>query len=322
MEFLPCYFEEETRYGYAVSPMRKRSWAAQLEVLQVVTNICERNGLQYFAEGGTLLGTVRHHGFIPWDDDVDVCLLRKEYSELIRILPKELPKGFYVRGIHSENPTGIEATDSLYQIYVVAERPHWNRNEFMKYFHGYPYEYVGVDIWPIDIVPFDHEEFEIQKALLRSAYQLYWNWEGMIREGMLERSLASFEEVAGVSIPKENPRCYLVKLMDSIISLYSMEKGEYVQSLGNSTENFPVSRKECYDDVIYMPFENIEMPVPVGYDEILTNVYGNWHKYVDDGKEHGADMEQKLKAELEEAGFSGGVEEFCEKVLTGEITCV
>lgn len=323
MEFAPEFFEEEIRSGFVVSPMRKRSWAAQMEILEVVVKICERHHLQYFANGGTLLGAVRHHGFIPWDDDLDICLKREDYRKLIHILWKELPEGFCIRGIHSEKPTGVEGADSIYQLYVAAERPHWNRNEYMKYFHGYPLEYVGIDIWPIDYVPFDQETFEIQKQLFSIAYLMYWNWDELKKAGVLEENLAGFEKVAGVSVSRENPRCHLVQLLDSIISLYSEEEGEFVQELNCSTRNIKESRKSCYDEVIYMPFENIELPVPAGYDEILTNLYGDWHECVNDGRTHGSnEMEQKLKEELKAAGFSGSVEEFCRKVLADEITCI
>ena len=62
-----------------------------MEVFQVVADVCRKNKLRYFADWGTLLGAVRHKGMIPWDDDIDICLMREEYNELIKILPKELP---------------------------------------------------------------------------------------------------------------------------------------------------------------------------------------------------------------------------------------
>ena len=323
MEFAPDFFQEETRCDCVISPMMKRSWAAQMEVYQVVMEICEKNRLPYFAQGGTLLGAVRHHGFIPWDNDLDICMKREDYRELIRILPRELPKGFHVRGIHSDTPTGIEVTDSIYQLYVVAERPRWDRNEYMKYFHGYPFEYIGIDIWPIDCVPFDQEEYEIQKSLFRSAYEIYWNWNKLQETGMLEQCLIKLEEMAGFTIPKENARRHLVKRMDSIMSMYSMEEGDHVQQFFCCTRDLPVWRKDCYDDVVYMPFENIELPVPVGYEEILTCNYGDWHKCVNDGRDHGfGEMEEALWKELQAAGFSGSVEEFCQRVLAGELTCL
>lgn len=75
--------KKEVRCDFEISAMMKRAWAAQMEVLEVVDEICQRNGLQYFADWGTLLGAIRHQGFIPWDDDIDICMKRKDYNQLI-----------------------------------------------------------------------------------------------------------------------------------------------------------------------------------------------------------------------------------------------
>jgi lipopolysaccharide cholinephosphotransferase len=63
-----------------------------LEIFKVVADICERHQIPYFAIGGTCLGAVRHHGFIPWDDDLDIGLLREDYLRLLPLLRKELPE--------------------------------------------------------------------------------------------------------------------------------------------------------------------------------------------------------------------------------------
>lgn len=101
MRFEKEYFEKEIRCDFEVSSCMKHAWAAEMEVLQCVAEICEKNDLQYYAYWGTLLGAVRHGGYIPWDDDIDIALKREEYNRLIDILPKELPDGFVIGGIHS-----------------------------------------------------------------------------------------------------------------------------------------------------------------------------------------------------------------------------
>ena len=102
LKFDNDFFNTEVREGFEISSMMKRAWAAQMEVFQVVSDICNRNGIRYFADFGTLLGAVRHKGMIPWDDDIDISLMRDEYNELIRILPGELPYGFVVAGMYAD----------------------------------------------------------------------------------------------------------------------------------------------------------------------------------------------------------------------------
>ena len=74
------FFRDEVRNGFYIPTAIKQAWAAELEVLQVIDQICAKHGIEYFAEYGTLLGAVRHGGFVPWDDDLDICMMREDYN--------------------------------------------------------------------------------------------------------------------------------------------------------------------------------------------------------------------------------------------------
>ncbi|MDR1811050.1 MAG: LicD family protein [Prevotella sp.] len=83
-------------YNPEGSDQRKLQQKA-LEILEVVDAICRKHGLTYWISGGTLLGAIRHGGFIPWDDDIDIELLRPDYGKLLKILEKELPEDMYLQ---------------------------------------------------------------------------------------------------------------------------------------------------------------------------------------------------------------------------------
>ena len=83
------FFKEEIREGFTVSAEMKKVWAVEMKVLSFVISVCKKYDIPYFADYGTLLGTVRHKGFIPWDDDIDICLKRSDYMRLIEAFKKE-----------------------------------------------------------------------------------------------------------------------------------------------------------------------------------------------------------------------------------------
>ena len=97
------YFQGETRDGFYIEPMMKCAWAAMIEVFEVAAEICEKHGIRYFADYGTLLGAVRHQGFIPWDDDMDISMFRDDYMHFLEVAPSEFPAGWCVHSIY-ENP--------------------------------------------------------------------------------------------------------------------------------------------------------------------------------------------------------------------------
>ena len=138
MVFETQWFEEEERSGFLVPSMMKRAWAAELEVLEVVRTLCKEHDIPWYATGGTLLGAIRHKGFIPWDDDIVIYMLRDDYDRFIDAASKELPTGFVLSGIFGKNERLWVAND-MQHARVIADEEYFNLPRFMTYFHGFPY---------------------------------------------------------------------------------------------------------------------------------------------------------------------------------------
>lgn len=83
-----AFFREEVRSGFLVTEKRKKVWAIELEILDLFDKVCRKYGLKWYAYYGTLLGAVRHQGFIPWDDDIDVVMFRDDYEKLKLVAPQ------------------------------------------------------------------------------------------------------------------------------------------------------------------------------------------------------------------------------------------
>ena len=91
MEVEKVFFEEEVRCGHTVTSQIKKLWSVQIACLEQLKQICERHNIRYFVSGGTLLGVIRHKGYIPWDDDLDVVMFKEDYDRFCQVAPNELP---------------------------------------------------------------------------------------------------------------------------------------------------------------------------------------------------------------------------------------
>ena len=96
LHFSEEYFRTETRDGFTINELMKRAWAAQLVVLKKIIDICEKYNLTYYAYWGTLLGAVRHQGYIPWDDDLDIAMKKDDYIKFLEVAKEELPKEYCI----------------------------------------------------------------------------------------------------------------------------------------------------------------------------------------------------------------------------------
>lgn len=324
MNFAEEFFKREIRDGFEIDEMMKRAWAAQMEVLLVIDDVCRRNGIQYFAYGGTLLGAVRHQGFVPWDDDIDICMKRDAYDKLIKILPKELPYGFVVAGMYAD---GERLQNAAYvpHLRVIADETLWNFNDYMKRFHGFPYQRVGIDIFSFDAIPKDEKQANWQKDIIRYGIPLLRDWEIFEKQQKLEEVIQGFEQLSGMQVPRGvGSQNWIWRMLDAVSSLCNIADAEELTkyNVWITREGFRF-KKEWFEEVMYLPFEGIEMPVPVKYDAFLSVLYGDYMTPKQGAADHDypfyGHMEEELKKQIAAVGFTGSVEEFCDKVSKGEL---
>lgn len=270
------YFEAETRDGFLVPAMMKRAFAAQMEICEEIRKICERHDIQYFAVLGTLLGMVRHEGrFIPWDDDIDLGMKRADVKKFLQYAHDELPEGFMLlHNKYNENYRDIMAR------IVNSNSIDWS-DDFLRRFHGCPFS-CGVDIFTIDKLPRTKGQIDMIKGTfvaVDETLKLMWQTDF---DKEKQQAVRAIEKACHVKFDHSKPidRQLIAYADDKVCGMFEdLPEDQYDQvvmipAIARSPYYNGVS-KEAYSDVQWESFEGIiKLPVPVGYDEILSQHYG------------------------------------------------
>lgn len=264
------YLNGEIRDGFYVESTMKKAWAAEIEVLNEVDRICRQYDIQYFADWGTLLGTIRHKGFVPWDDDMDITMKREDYTRFCQIVQQE-QGNLEIINFH----TDPEWKDMLSR--VINGRNVNYTQEHLKKYHGFPYV-AGLDIFPLDYVAPTEDEDKIQCSMISIVEAFSAN----IRNNTatpeeIEQTMKDIEQMCGVKFNNLEPLAtQLLKLGERLSMMYTDEESQAVALMGDHAGPRPldVYPKEYYSESIYMPFEYTTIPVPVGYEKILIQKYG------------------------------------------------
>lgn len=279
----------ETRSGFFVSAKMKRVWAVELDLLNEFSRVCQKHNIKWFVDAGTLLGTVRHQGMIPWDDDIDVALMRDEYEKLCEIAPSEFRQPYFFQTeetdkgslrchaqLRNSDTTGILKTE-------LKDKFKFNQGIF-------------IDIFPLDTKTANELLFKKQCEKLadlkskmyiyrfyKDAYQFKFRWNLIKYFGNILRQLLS-----NTLLRKRFDYESLSREFDKTATLYNADASDYVCYFCLQ----PISQrriweKHWYESSIDMKFEMLTVPVPIGWKEYLETFYGQWEKYVIGGSVHG-----------------------------------
>lgn len=282
IEFDEKFFQDEIRDGFYVDGIMKRQWAAGLETLVEIDRICKKYGITYFAYAGTLIGAVRHNGFIPWDDDLDIIMFRKDFMRFLSAAEKELPSPFICYDIYHDETwirTFARVNNSCNAVNLAPE--------FLERFHGCPY-WTGVDIFVFDEQPESKEEFHMIVKLTQGLLEIIDildknetadEKERQEKSREVEEMLLTMEELCGMSIDRrKNLRHQLFRLIDGLWASHNDGICERVATnyfVQWRDYYYSGCKKEWYRESIELPFEGIMIPVPIDFHEVLKQLYGN-----------------------------------------------
>ena len=239
----------------------------QLELLDMLDEYCKANGLTYYLTYGTLIGAIRHKGYIPWDDDIDVMMPRADYEK-------------FIAGYNNKNRTSrIKAVShEIDPGYYLAFAKLINTSTVMQEDVNSDYQIgVYIDIFPLDNLGDDYER---AKKSMRKAFRY--------NELMLAKNLTFSKERAwyknavigaGRLVSLLWSRSKLIKILNSFG--IRKEDGGFTEYVGVVTgisagDESRVFKSEWFKDTIQVEFEEKEFYAPAGYDSFLRKVYGDY----------------------------------------------
>ena len=276
------FFYDEVREGFYIPGMMKRAWGAELAVLKEIDTICKKHQIPYFLSSGTLLGAVREGGqFIPWDDDLDIMMFRKDYLQFLHFAKEELPEELYIRALE------VDVRQASFVPKVGLKEELCSLSTLEKY-GSFPYN-VEIDIFLLDALSDKEEEEASRKEVLNLLYSL----------NDVVRKEASDEEVEPLLKKAEEVLHYHFDRRQSLVSqfkiLFDWIFREFNGAEGKKVAIFPyyytngicACSRKALAETIELPFCGMRLPVAKGYDEQLRAEYGDWHKKYKAGGDHG-----------------------------------
>ncbi len=254
---------------FRVNDMSTETVELQKKILEVfieVKKICDKHNIRYFAVGGTCIGAVRHNGFIPWDDDLDIAVPINDFERLTELCKKELPKPFelFICPDYKHNPNPFIKVHNTQTTFIE------------KYELDYPDDYKGVfiDIFPLIGIPSDEEESKKYNRKLRLLTALNEKW---------HYSLHKCPGIKGVILwvltcPL---RPFLRKTFwaDKLYKNYrknDFDSYEYISYTWFPRDYKTKAQKKWFESYVELTFENTKMRCPSGYDEFLTLQFGDY----------------------------------------------
>ncbi|MCR4960924.1 MAG: LicD family protein [Lachnospiraceae bacterium] len=292
-ENIDFFLEDEVRNGFYIPAEMKQFWGAEIVLLNEIDTLFKKHGLKYFADWGTLLGAVRHTGFIPWDDDLDILMLREDYMKLLKLQddhPEELPEGFEVRTFRNRDDI-----DYFHAVVVGSEHISFEISHLSK-FCGCPY-IVGIDIFVLDHKAEDPRD---QTAMAKDALYTIATADLIASGSVKERHRLAEYLKQITTLPKAKNvtddinldpitiRKNLYEVVETMFASFSEEKsGKLIQNFpfGLKHPEMEIDEKE-YSENVYLPFEFSTIPVPAHYDRLLRQKYRDYWRIRKEGGAH------------------------------------
>lgn len=235
----------------------------ELNIFKEFARIAKNLNIHYLALGGTLLGAVRHQGFIPWDDDMDIGILREDYERFLDTAPSQLSPHFFLQTPWTDPNYALSYAKLLDRTTYIEEKNNVNNAR----------KGVFLDIFPLDKIPASRERQRRQIVSLRRLdSRIYLK----LRYNVIDNPMRKFQT------PLSNEQLQTAweykRQRQDLMTNYNERPNlmTYKNLASQYSYDKEVFSKEQLNDLIDLPFEDTVIAAPADYDQILTNLYGDY----------------------------------------------
>jgi lipopolysaccharide cholinephosphotransferase len=237
-----------------------------LQTFKAFADFCKENNLKYYAAYGTCLGAVRHHGFIPWDDDMDVYMMRDDYELLMEIRTKLAGTIYKVSDFRDGD------YPYMFAKFYSTDCTVWEWRQFP----------IIIGPW-IDIFPIDEWDNSVEASDLYDAYHLSeWNyrkslstqtWGEIVDDIIKCRGLNGIIKLVKKCVYSPFKKHYFKIAINNVNKIICFKGSKYKAWTEVKSEEY---EREWFSQFLDIPFEDTTISIPVGYDEYLTHRYGDY----------------------------------------------
>ena len=254
------FLKPETICDFYVDENRKQLWAVCLDLLDELDKCCKRHNLKYFLSGGSLLGVIRHKGFIPWDDDIDVEMPREDYDKLLLYKDEFLTPYFFQTPL--TDPGYYFSCNKLRNVNTSSVSVMFQYDTFCQ---G-----IGIDIFPLD---------RYKKSGMRSKHE---------RIKDLALDLGTYLRITNPELDEKNRQRVASYSGRDPMDTYNMMNDIFLEDSGLDVDqigllscpSYDISKVshdlDDFDELILGDFCGMKVPIPKRYDKVLRTQFGNY----------------------------------------------
>lgn len=238
----------------------------QLIIAREIKRLCDKHNIKYFIIAGTLLGAVRHGGFIPWDDDMDIGMLREDYERFLKVAKTDLGEEFFLQTSETDKNYGLPFAKILLNGTVLVEASAGSAAK----------KGIFIDVFPFDVAPEDDNDREshnkktyFYKRLLLAKL----NYKVYKKNDYVKRVVYFVLKIMSSFYSHDK----LVKKLEGEITRYNNQKTEDIVNIGGAYGYKKETIKASWvRDTVEIPFEDMTISAPVDYIKYLETFYGDY----------------------------------------------